>query len=144
MLMRQPLYRAPREELSPRVVSAFENARKRILPEIIQKEYADATDEPIGKTRELAPLNGQTVDPVTGAPIGDRADLKNVYGSGRVDYYLNNGSVLTADGGAAQVQNEVFVTGIGRVQVVKAIRPSSRARRATSPSKEAMSASSLE
>lgn len=42
MLMRQPLYRAPREELSPRVVSAFENARKRILPEIIQKEYADA------------------------------------------------------------------------------------------------------
>ena len=42
MLMRQPLYRAPREELSPRVISAFENARKRILPEIIQKEYADA------------------------------------------------------------------------------------------------------
>jgi hypothetical protein len=42
MLMREPLYRASSEELSPRVTSAFESARKRILPAIIQKEYADA------------------------------------------------------------------------------------------------------
>jgi outer membrane receptor protein involved in Fe transport len=34
--------------------------------------------------------------------------------------------VLSADGGAAQVQNEVFVTGIGRVQVVKAMKPYAR------------------
>lgn len=42
MLMRQPLYRASSEELSPRVQTAFQNARKRILPGLIQKEYAEA------------------------------------------------------------------------------------------------------
>jgi len=42
MLMRQPLYRASNEELSPRVQTAFQNARKRILPGVIQKEYAEA------------------------------------------------------------------------------------------------------
>jgi outer membrane receptor for ferrienterochelin and colicins len=92
----------------------------------LQREYADATDEPVGLTRERAPLKGQTVDPVTGEPQGDRDPLRNYYGSARLDYYLNNGSVLTADGGAAQVQNEVFVTGIGRVQVPKAIKPYAR------------------
>jgi outer membrane receptor protein involved in Fe transport len=92
----------------------------------LQQEYAPATDEPVGPARELTPLNGQTKDPVTGAPLGDRSPLKNVYGSGRLDYYLNNGSVLSADGGAARVQNEVFVTGIGRVQVLEAIKPYAR------------------
>jgi hypothetical protein len=42
MLVRQPLYRPANEELSPRVQTAFQNARKRILPGIIQKEYAEA------------------------------------------------------------------------------------------------------
>jgi outer membrane receptor protein involved in Fe transport len=92
----------------------------------LQKEYAPATDEPVGLIRELTPLNGQTKDPVTGAPLGDRSPLKNAYGSGRLDYYLNNGSVLSAEGGAARVQNEVFVTGIGRVQVLEAIKPYAR------------------
>ena len=44
MLMRQPLYHASNEDLSPRVQSAFQNARKRMLPTLIQKEYADAKD----------------------------------------------------------------------------------------------------
>ncbi len=44
MLVRQPLYRASSEELSPRVQSAFQNARKRILPGLIQKEYAEAKE----------------------------------------------------------------------------------------------------
>jgi iron complex outermembrane receptor protein len=92
----------------------------------LQKEYAPATDEPVGLTREATPLNGQGTDPVTGAPLGDRDPLQNVYGSARLDYYLNNGSVLSADGGAARVQNEVFVTGIGRVQVLEAIKPYAR------------------
>ena len=42
MLMRQPLYRAATEDLSPRVQTAFQNARRRILPAVIQKTYADA------------------------------------------------------------------------------------------------------
>ena len=42
MLMRQPLYRASSEELSPRLQSAFQTARKRILPGVIQKAYAEA------------------------------------------------------------------------------------------------------
>jgi iron complex outermembrane receptor protein len=92
----------------------------------LQQEYSDATNEPVELTRELSPLHGQTADPLTGAVSGDRDPLKNAYGSARLDYYLNNGSVLTADGGAAQVQNEVFVTGIGRVQVLKAMKPYAR------------------
>src|SRR5215203_383675 len=92
----------------------------------LQEEYAPATDEPVGLTLEARPLNGETTDPVTGAPLGERNPLKNAYGSARLDYYLNNGSVLSADGGAAQVENEVFVTGIGRVQVLKAMKPYAR------------------
>jgi outer membrane receptor protein involved in Fe transport len=92
----------------------------------LQQEYEPATDEPVGLAREFAPLNGQTADPVTGVLSGERSPLENAYGSARLDYYLNNGAVLSADGGAAQVQNEVFVTGIGRVQVVKAIKPYAR------------------
>jgi iron complex outermembrane receptor protein len=92
----------------------------------LQREYADATDEPVGLTREAHPLFGQTEDAVTGAALGDRDPLKNAYGSGRLDYYLDNGSVLSVDGGASQVQNEIFVTGIGRVQVAKAIKPYAR------------------
>jgi len=42
MLMRQPLYRASSEDLSPRVQTSFQNARRRILPAVVQKEYADA------------------------------------------------------------------------------------------------------
>ena len=42
MLMRQPLYRASSEDLSPRLQTSFQNARRRILPAVIQKEYADA------------------------------------------------------------------------------------------------------
>jgi outer membrane receptor for ferrienterochelin and colicins len=92
----------------------------------LQEEYAPATDEPIPATIEVRPLNGQTTEPLTGAPIGEREPLQNIYGSARLDYYLNNGAVLSADGGGARVQNEVFVTGIGRVQVLKALRPYAR------------------
>jgi hypothetical protein len=42
MLMRQPLYRTSNEELSPRVQTAFQTARKKILPGVIQREYAEA------------------------------------------------------------------------------------------------------
>jgi hypothetical protein len=42
MLLRDPLYRAADEELSPRVENAFQTARKRILPSVIQQKYAEA------------------------------------------------------------------------------------------------------
>jgi outer membrane receptor protein involved in Fe transport len=72
---------------------------------------------------EQRALSGQTVDGTTGVASGEADDLRNIYGSGRFDFYMDNGSIFTAEGGAAQVENEVFVTGIGRVQVAKALRP---------------------
>jgi outer membrane receptor for ferrienterochelin and colicins len=104
----------------------YSRTRTRLDGTSLQREYAEATDEPVGLVREVRPLDGQTVDPTTGDALGDRDPLVNGYGSGRLDYYLNNGSVLTVDGGASQVQNEIFVTGIGRVQVTKAIKPYAR------------------
>ena len=42
MIMRDPLYRASVDDLSPRLRSAFGDVRKRLLPAIIQKQYADS------------------------------------------------------------------------------------------------------
>lgn len=76
---------------------------------------------------EVRPLFGQARDANTGVASGDPDPLQNVYGSGRLDYYSPNGSILTFEGGASRVENEVFVTGIGRVQVDGAVRPWARA-----------------
>ncbi|MFQ5550395.1 MAG: TonB-dependent receptor domain-containing protein [Gemmatimonadales bacterium] len=100
-------------------------------------EYKEATGDPgSGTSAETRPLNGVAVDSATGAPLengslcerpcGEGDDLRSIYGSARFDYYADDGSVGTVEGGIAQVQNEVFVTGIGRVQVLKAIRPWAR------------------
>jgi outer membrane receptor protein involved in Fe transport len=85
----------------------------------------DSVKHPIPLTRELRALNGQTAD-ATGAITGEADPVSNAYGSARIDYYANSGSVLTAETGIAQVKNELFVTGIGRVQVTKALRPYAR------------------
>jgi outer membrane receptor protein involved in Fe transport len=104
----------------------WSRSRTRIDGTSLQEEYEPATDEPVALTREARALDGQSIDPATGAPVGDRTPLQNAYGSARLDYYLDNGAVLSADGGGAQVENEVFVTGIGRVQVLKAMKPYAR------------------
>jgi outer membrane receptor protein involved in Fe transport len=104
----------------------WSRSRTRLDGTSLQREYVDATDEPVGPVLEVVPLFGQGLDPVTRDATGDRDPLKNAYGSARLDYYLDNGSVLSVDGGAAQVENEIFVTGIGRVQVAKAIKPYTR------------------
>jgi outer membrane receptor for ferrienterochelin and colicins len=104
----------------------YSRTRTRTDGTSLQREYADATDEPVPLTREVRPLIGQTTD-AAGDAVGDRDPLQNGYGSARLDYYANNGSVFSIDGGASQVQNEIFVTGIGRVQVTKAIKPFVRA-----------------
>ncbi len=49
--------------------------------------------------------------------------VASTYGSLRIDRELGNGAMATVEGGATQVENEVFVTGIGRVQVPKALKP---------------------
>jgi len=93
----------------------------------LQQEYADATDSVVAKARaEVRPLVGQTADPTTGAISGDRDPITSMYGSARFDYYAANGAVGTFEGGVASVANEVFVTGIGRVQVTGATRPWAR------------------
>ncbi len=101
----------------------------------LETEYADATDESVNTPApgfELAQLSGQAKASTPGAATGDPDHLQNIYGSARLDYYAADGSVVTAEGGAAQVENEIFVTGIGRVQVTKALRPWARVALATS------------
>lgn len=104
----------------------WSRSRTRLDGSSLQQEYEEATDEPAPLTREVLPLAGQSLDPA-GNAVGDRDPLENAYGTGRLDYYLDDGSVVSVDGGASQVQNEIFVTGIGRVQVRKAIKPYVRA-----------------
>ncbi|MFN0177647.1 MAG: TonB-dependent receptor domain-containing protein [Gemmatimonadales bacterium] len=95
-------------------------------------EYRAATDSafrPLCSAcarRELRALNGQTADPATGALSGERDPIKNIYGSARVDYYADNGDVVTGEFGMSQVENEVAVTGIGRVQISQTVRPFGR------------------
>jgi outer membrane receptor protein involved in Fe transport len=113
-------------------------SRTRLDGEDALNEYEQATDDPVvtgvatcGTTRnclaiEARPLNGQTRDGTTGLAAGDIDGVQNIYGSGRFDYYADNGSVFSFEGGAAQVENDIFVTGIGRVQVTKALRPWAR------------------
>lgn len=49
--------------------------------------------------------------------------VASTYGSARVDYEFEDGGFSTAEGGITQVEGEIFVTGIGRVQVPKAMKP---------------------
>src|SRR5688572_10315010 len=42
LVAQEPLYRPPTDELSPRMRTAFSDARKRLLPAIIQQQYRDA------------------------------------------------------------------------------------------------------
>ena len=98
----------------------------------IRREYRPALAERDSNltataTREERPLNGQTLDPTTRAGVGDRDPVTAMYGSARIDRYLNSGGVVTVEGGAAQVENEILVTGIGRVQVTKGFKPFARA-----------------
>ncbi len=105
----------------------------------IQQEYAEAVEGtditvPLMSNPEVRALIGQTCGGQTAAcagadrtPQGDRDPVTSMYGSGRLDYYLDNGGAVTVEGGASQVENEVLVTGIGRVQVAQGFRPYTRA-----------------
>ena len=101
-------------------------ARTRFDGSDLAREYAEATDSTVSSQTEVAPLTGQTVDPTTGDAVGDPSALTSLYGSGRFDYYFDNGSVLAADGGIAQAKNLTVVTGLGRVQIQESLRPWAR------------------
>jgi outer membrane receptor for ferrienterochelin and colicins len=49
--------------------------------------------------------------------------LASAYASARLDRDMSSGSVLTFESGITQVENEVFLTGIGRIYVPKARKP---------------------
>jgi outer membrane receptor for ferrienterochelin and colicins len=49
--------------------------------------------------------------------------LGSAYASARLNRDMSNGSVLTFESGITQVENEVFLTGIGRIYVPKARKP---------------------
>jgi iron complex outermembrane receptor protein len=61
-------------------------------------------------------LNTEVV-PVQGGKVS------STYGSGRVDFDYAGGGHAVAEAGITQVEKEVLVTGIGRVQVPKAVKP---------------------
>lgn len=64
----------------------------------------------------LSPINNENFE-LNSGPIS------SIYASGRIDYDYGPGKFATVEGGITQVENEVIVTGIGRVQVQKANRP---------------------
>jgi len=56
----------------------------------------------------------------------DLSPVQQMYASARVDYDYENGGVATIEGGITEIRNEVYVTGIGRVQSKRARRPFGR------------------
>lgn len=86
------------------------------------RQYAATSLGPHSRVREVRPLNGQTQG-TFGLATGERDPLTSTYGAARLDYHTSGGGIATAEYGIARVENEVFVTGIGRVQVSKADRP---------------------
>jgi outer membrane receptor for ferrienterochelin and colicins len=72
-------------------------------------------------SRTSNPLEYQGL-PLEARPL-DAGDVKSTYGSARLDYDFDGQGVLTGEGGLTEVENEVFITGIGRVQVRKAHKP---------------------
>lgn len=108
----------------------FSTSRTRYDAGDFAAEYAPATPDPVEPPPpgfEQLPLNGQTADPSTGTASGDVAPVVNYYGAGRLDWHRASG-VMTFDAGMAHVENELFMTGIGRFQVDGARRPWARVR----------------
>lgn len=73
------------------------------------------------RSRTTAPFEYPGLTPEARALDDDQ--VASSYGSARVDYEKENLGVITAEGGITEVQNEVFITGIGRVQVKKGHKP---------------------
>jgi iron complex outermembrane receptor protein len=68
---------------------------------------------------EYAGLSGLNKEVV---PVND-GKIGTSYGSTRIDYDVSDSSSATVEGGMSQVENEIYITGIGRIQVQRAIKP---------------------
>lgn len=91
----------------------------------LRREYGGLTDE-AGDVMESVPLFGQRLDPVTRAAVG-RPDVEaTTHGSARIDLY-GGAAVATIEGGATLARNATLVTGIGRIQTDRVLRPWARA-----------------
>lgn len=94
----------------------------------LQREYASSMGKDSLTVAKITPeaiaLSGQTLAS-NRAGIGSRDPIKTMYGAARLDHYMSSG-VVTLEGGASQAENEVLVTGIGRVQVLKGFKPYGR------------------
>ena len=64
--------------------------------------------------------------PQEGVPLARIDDDRIVFGAARIDKYLGDGLVVTAEGGISDMAGPVFQTGIGRVQFVEVRRPWAR------------------
>lgn len=93
----------------------------------LRRQYGQATDDPVPDVIEVFPLFGQDLDPTTREAVGDPEPIVNVYGSARLDYYRDDGSVVTVEGGHALLENLVYVSPVGRNQIDRIIRPWVRA-----------------
>jgi iron complex outermembrane receptor protein len=92
-----------------------------------RREYAPATATPPTSPKpDSLPLIGQTKDPLTGQAVGTPDPLVTVYGSARVDYYAANRSVITIEGGTVREDNSVSLSGPGRNQSPRILRPWAR------------------
>lgn len=104
--------------------------RSRTAPGDLADEYAEATDEDVSAPApgfELRPVAGQTVEGPIGTPAtGDPDRLSSLYATARLDRYGADGSEFTVEVGGSEVQNEIVVTGAGRIQRDKALRPWAR------------------
>lgn len=78
---------------------------------------------------ETLPLLGQEKGAPPGQPgpaLGEPDPVTSAYGTGRFDWYADDGSILTLEGGVGRAENHVNVTPIGRIQVTSATRPWAR------------------
>ena len=98
-------------------------ARTRADGSDLRSEYAGATGDPVPDVVEVLPLFGQTLDPDTRASVGDPDPFTSGYASGRFDFYRQDGSVITAEGGVDVGDKEVVLGQSGRIQLEEVKRP---------------------
>ena len=106
----------------------WSRTRTRLDGTSLQREYADATDEPVGPVaRGAAARRARPSTPSPATPSATATRSRTPTARPGSTTTPTTARCSRVDGGASQVQNEIFVTGIGRVQVAKAIKPYARA-----------------